>query len=89
MLRTSMPFRHGVNSHSDLCSLAFHKTRAHLKAEVMGTLLGLVVLVLDVLAIVDCIKTIKDTGKKVLWIVLILILPVVGLILYYLVGKKK
>ncbi|MDD3374378.1 MAG: PLD nuclease N-terminal domain-containing protein [Candidatus Omnitrophica bacterium] len=55
----------------------------------MGTLLGLVVLVLDVLAIVDCIKTIKDTGKKVLWIVLILILPVVGLILYYLVGKKK
>ncbi|MDP8265167.1 MAG: PLD nuclease N-terminal domain-containing protein [Candidatus Aceula lacicola] len=55
----------------------------------MGNLLGLVILVLDVLAIVDCIKTIKDTGKKVLWIVLIIILPLVGLILYYLVGKKK
>jgi len=55
----------------------------------MGNLLALVVLVLDVLAIVDCIKTIKDTGKKILWIALIIILPLVGLILYYLVGKKK
>jgi len=28
-------------------------------------------------------------GKKVLWIILILILPVVGLILYYLIGRGK
>lgn len=55
----------------------------------MGGLLGLIVLVLDVVAIVDCIKTIKDTGKKILWIALIVILPLVGLILYYFVGKKK
>ena len=55
----------------------------------MGGLLGLVVLVLDVLAILDVFKGSLDTGKKVLWIVLILLLPVVGLILYYLLGKKK
>ncbi len=55
----------------------------------MGNLLGLVIFVLDIVAIVDCFKTIKDTGKKILWIVLILILPVVGLALYYFVGKKK
>ena len=54
----------------------------------MRSLLGLVIVVLDVIAILDCIKSNKDTGKKALWIILILILPVVGLILYYLVGKK-
>lgn len=55
----------------------------------MGTLLGLVVLVLDIIAIVDAVKGSLETGKKVLWIVLILILPIVGMILYFLVGKKK
>ncbi len=55
----------------------------------MGTLLGLVVLVLDIIAIVDLFKSAKDTGKKVLWIILILILPLIGMILYFLVGKKK
>ena len=55
----------------------------------MQGLLGLVILVLDIIAIMDVIKSAKDTGKKALWIILILILPLAGLILYYLVGKKK
>ena len=55
----------------------------------MGGILGLIIFVLDVLAIVDCVKNIKDSGKKILWIVLIVVLPVVGLIAYYLVGKKQ
>ena len=55
----------------------------------MQGLLGLVILVLDIIAIVDAVKSSMDTGKKVLWIILILILPVVGLILYFLLGKKK
>ena len=55
----------------------------------MQTLIGLVILILDIIAIVDCIKGSLTTGKKVLWIVLILILPVIGLILYYLLGKSK
>lgn len=55
----------------------------------MGGLIGLVVLVLDIIAILDIFKSSFTTGKKVLWVVLILILPLVGLILYYLLGKKK
>jgi len=55
----------------------------------MSALLGLVVLVLDIIAIVDCLKSIKDTGKKVLWILLIVIFPFIGMILYFLLGKKK
>jgi hypothetical protein len=55
----------------------------------MGTLLGLAVLVLDIIAIVDVLKSAKDTGKKALWVILILILPLLGMILYFLLGKKK
>jgi hypothetical protein len=52
-------------------------------------MLGLVVLILDIIAIVDCLKSGVSTGKKLLWILLIVILPVVGMILYFLLGKKK
>ncbi|MFA6349838.1 MAG: PLD nuclease N-terminal domain-containing protein [Candidatus Omnitrophota bacterium] len=55
----------------------------------MSGLLGLVVLVLDIIAIVDVVKSTMVTGKKVLWIILVLILPVIGMILYFLLGKKK
>ncbi len=54
----------------------------------MGGLLGLIVLVLDIIAIVDALKSSMDTGKKALWIILILVLPVVGMVLYFLIGKK-
>ncbi|HOW59320.1 MAG TPA: PLDc N-terminal domain-containing protein [Candidatus Omnitrophota bacterium] len=55
----------------------------------MNTILGLIVLALDIIAIVDCAKSGVSTGKKVLWIILILVLPLIGMILYFLVGKKK
>ncbi len=55
----------------------------------MQSLIGLIVLVLDVIAIVDVIKSSADSGKKTLWVVLIVLLPVIGLVLYYLLGKKK
>lgn len=55
----------------------------------MGALIGLVVLVLDIIAIVDVIKSSVDTGKKALWIILVLVLPIIGMIAYFLIGKKK
>ena len=55
----------------------------------MNTLIGLAIMILDIIAIVDCVKSAWSTGKKLLWILLILILPVVGMILYFLLGKKK
>ncbi|MFA5145649.1 MAG: PLDc N-terminal domain-containing protein [Candidatus Omnitrophota bacterium] len=54
----------------------------------MGGILGLLVLVLDIIAIVDVLKSSMDTGKKALWIILILILPAIGMVLYFLIGKK-
>ena len=55
----------------------------------MGALIGLAVLVLDIIAIVDAVKSSMDTGKKALWIIVVLVLPVIGMVLYFLVGKKK
>ena len=54
----------------------------------MSGILGLIVLVLDIIAIVDTLKSSLDTSKKILWIVLIILLPVIGMILYFLIGKK-
>ena len=49
----------------------------------MKGFLSLIVLVLDVIAIIDVLKSSKATSKKILWVLLIVILPLVGLILYY------
>jgi len=54
----------------------------------MNGLIGLVVLILDVIAIIDAIKSAMSTGKKVLWIIIILVVPILGMILYFLLGKK-
>jgi hypothetical protein len=55
--------------------------------EVSG-IFGLLILVLNVLAIVKIVQSKATTGNKVLWIVLVLLLPVVGLILWWLLGPK-
>jgi succinate dehydrogenase/fumarate reductase cytochrome b subunit len=49
---------------------------------------GLIVLVADIWAIVNIFQSGADTGKKVLWTVLVIVLPVVGFILWLLLGPK-
>lgn len=49
---------------------------------------ALLVLVLDIIALVDILKSSMDAGNKALWIILILVLPVIGMVLYFLIGKK-
>lgn len=55
--------------------------------EVSG-LLGLIILVLNVWAIIKTIQSPAGTGTKVLWVVVILLLPVLGLLLWLLFGPK-
>jgi Phospholipase_D-nuclease N-terminal len=54
----------------------------------VGGILGLIGLVLTVYAGVKIVQSEASTGSKVLWIVLILVLPVLGLILWWLFGPK-
>ncbi|MGB6307242.1 MAG: PLD nuclease N-terminal domain-containing protein [Steroidobacteraceae bacterium] len=51
-------------------------------------LFGLIVLIADVWAIVNIFQSAADTGKKVVWTVLVIILPVLGFILWYFLGPK-
>ena len=56
--------------------------------EVTG-IFGLILLILIVWAIVKTLDTNASTGKKVLWIVLLLVLPLLGLILWFFFGPKR
>jgi hypothetical protein len=49
---------------------------------------GLVVLIADVWAIVNIMQSGAQTDRKVLWVVVVLVLPVIGVILWYLLGPK-
>lgn len=49
---------------------------------------GLLLLIINIWAIVRIIQSNASTGKKVLWIVLILLLPLIGVILWWLLGPK-
>jgi len=52
-------------------------------------LIGLLILVLDIIAIVSVLMGRGSVGHKLLWIILILILPVIGMILYFLIGRNS
>ena len=52
------------------------------------SLWGLLVLIADIWAIVNILQSTADTAKKVLWTVLVIVLPVVGFILWYFAGPK-
>jgi len=51
-------------------------------------LCGLLVLVADIWAIVNIFQSGADTGKKVLWTVLVILLPIVGFILWFFLGPR-
>ena len=53
-----------------------------------GGILGLIILIADVWAIVKTVQSSASTGAKVIWIVLILILPVLGLIIWLIAGPR-
>lgn len=49
---------------------------------------GLIVLAADIWAIVNIFQSSATTGAKVLWTLLVLLLPVVGFIIWYFAGPK-
>ncbi|HEY6643896.1 PLD nuclease N-terminal domain-containing protein [Povalibacter sp.] len=49
---------------------------------------GLIVLVADVWAIVNIFQSRATTGVKVLWTVLVILLPVLGFIIWLIAGPK-
>ena len=53
-----------------------------------NSLIGLIILALDIWAIINVIKSGAETGIKILWVLLIVFLPVLGLIIWALAGPR-
>lgn len=51
-------------------------------------LFGLVILALDIWAILHVLRSSQEVGIKVLWILLIAIVPVLGLIIWAILGPR-
>ncbi|MDZ7579687.1 MAG: PLD nuclease N-terminal domain-containing protein [Deltaproteobacteria bacterium] len=54
----------------------------------VGGIFGFIILIADIWAIVSIFQSRASTAKKVFWIILVLVLPVIGFILWLLAGPK-
>ncbi len=54
----------------------------------MSRLLGLLIVIVDAIIILEILRGSKDMEKKILWIIAVVFLPVLGPILYYVIGRK-
>ena len=54
-----------------------------------NSLWGILVLIADIWAIVNILQSGADTTKKVVWTVVVLLLPVLGLILWFFMGPRE
>ncbi len=52
----------------------------------MNSIIGLLILIADIYAIIKIAQSSAETLNKILWILGVLVFPVVGLIVWYLVG---
>jgi len=49
--------------------------------------IGIIILaILDVIAIFDCLETNKDTTLRLIWILVIILFPIIGMLVYFLFG---
>lgn len=53
----------------------------------LNNLLYLLCFILWIVALVDCIKS--NNPNKIVWVIVIILLPFLGSILYFAVGKSK
>jgi hypothetical protein len=50
---------------------------------------GLIILIADIYAIVMILQSSADSSEKLIWSLVVLILPVIGLIIWYFAGPGK
>ncbi len=53
-----------------------------------GGIFGLIVLALDIWAIINIVQSGISTGGKILWVLLIIILPLIGVIIWFFAGPR-
>ena len=53
-----------------------------------GGILGLIILAADIWAIVQILQGGGAPGRKLLWVLIILLLPVIGLLIWLIAGRR-
>ena len=57
--------------------------------ETLSGVLAVLVLVLDLVAIVHVWRTRIETGRRIIWSLVIVLLPVVGLIMWFVAAESR
>ena len=52
----------------------------------MEGIIGLLILIANIFAIVKIVQSSADTANKVIWVLVVFILPIIGLIAWYVAG---
>ena len=52
-------------------------------------IIGLIIFVLDIIAIINILQSGLEPLMKLVWVVVVLALPVIGMLLWFLIGSKK
>ncbi len=55
----------------------------------MWPMLGVLVFALDVWAMLDILRRPVDSASKIMWLVMVWLLPVMGLAIYLLLGRES
>ena len=53
------------------------------------SLWGLLILAADIWAIINILQSAASNEKKLLWVIVVVLLPLVGLILWYFLGPRS
>ena len=53
-----------------------------------GGLLGLIIIIADIWAIINIINSSDKGSTKLIWVIVILLLPLIGLVIWYLAGPR-
>lgn len=54
----------------------------------MEFLLGIIIFIADIWAIIKTLQSSASAGTKILWVLIIILLPVIGLILWFFLGPR-
>jgi hypothetical protein len=54
-----------------------------------GGIFGILILLADIWAILNVFQSSASTGSKTLWILLVLLLPLLGVIIWYFAGPRE
>lgn len=65
------------------------RSRVEREEVALEFIFGLIVLALDIWAIVNIVGSAASTGAKILWTLLIIILPIVGFIIWFFAGPRS